>query len=153
MLDPVFFKRTLREIMQGLSLHGTILRYPLDSSDGYSAFATFIAFECPISKATEYVAEILAEVKRIPMLSGETFTSDFRILQNTMHPRPNITGVSFAEIDALYARENSSGRLYYNPINSKTVDMVKGVKRLVAPTRDLVQYFTGTRYYCLFRFC
>jgi hypothetical protein len=139
--------------MQSLSLHGTILRHPLDSSDGNLAFATFIAFECPISKATEYVEKIITQVKSLPMLSGLKFTSDFRMLSNTMHPHPNVTGISIAETDALHARQNSSGLRYHNPTRSKTGDIIKGVQRLVGPTRDLVQYYTGTRYYCPFRFC
>jgi hypothetical protein len=153
-MDPVLLKRTLREIMLTLSLHGTILRHPLGSSDGNPiAFATFIAFECPISKATEYVEKIITQVKSLPMMSGLKFTSDFPMLSNTMHPHPNVTGISIAETDALYSRQNSSGLRYHNPTTSKTGDIIKGVQRLAGPTRDLVQYYTGTRYYCPFRFC
>ena len=50
-------------------------------------FATFVAFECPISKATECVETIVIEVKSLPILSGLKLTSDFHMLSNTMHPR------------------------------------------------------------------
>ena len=91
--------------------------------------------------------------KRLPMLSGLRFNSNYHMLSNTMQPHPNITGISIAETDASYVRSNSSGLRYHNPTRSKTGEILKGVQRLVGPTRDIVKYYAGTRYYCPFRFC
>jgi hypothetical protein len=148
-MDPVLLKRSLRDILKSLGLHGTILRHEVEN-DGESHFSTFIAFEAPVSRGKDFVREIVLRVKELPFIQQLNFSSEYTRLTESVSDHPVVHGVSIAETSTVYVRQGSSGIKYANPYTSvshQVVDSVSSVmNKYVTPAVGILQQLAGTRY-------
>jgi hypothetical protein len=149
-MDPVLLKRSLRTILKGLGLHGTILRHEVEQ-DAEQHFATFIAFEALVSKGKGFVAQIIKGVKQLDIVKPVSFSADYTQLTTYVSEYPIVNGVSIAETSSLFARQGSSGIKYDYVQVSKShevVDTVSSyVQKYITPAVGIVQQFTGTARY------